>query len=621
MISFTWKYSIFQVIQIFIIICYFLQFLFCIGFGYNDVTINILQYELLLIFLWSLFSAIHESGTFNLYVLFLYMLCVFIYSRIFLDIYGLFNWTWADKYNDFIFPINVQFQILILLTFSLLFMHLGCLMGRKYLSYRKINFEYSRYLDKISTFLFLFSVPGTFIKYLIQFKAVLEHGYLAVYDGTIANLKYPIWTTGAISISVFDNHPLIDEIAIVVHPNYLEKVEELCCINNFKKVGRILQGGSERYYSSLSAINAYASTENDINLIFHDSVRPLVTKRIISDCITMLGKYGAVDVAIPATDTIIKMNLNTHEIEDIPNRQFLYNGQTPQAFKLSVIREAYKRALVDPNFKTTDDCGVVLKYMPDIPIGVVPGEKFNMKLTHKEDLFLLDKLFQLKSVSDVSLYGQETALEHKVIVIFGGSYGIGHSIAELCTGLKAKVYSFSRSETGTDVADASLVKEALEKVYLIEKKIDFVINTAGILLKIPLMTMKYDDILNLIRVNYLGAINVAKESFSYLAKSHGGLLLFTSSSYTRGRAMYSLYSVLKAAIVNLVQALSEEWKSYNIKINCINPERTKTPMRIQNFGIEPENSLLSPQFVAETSIMTLLSGLTGQVIDVRRKTD
>lgn len=140
-------------------------------------------------------------------------------------------------------------------------------------------------------------------------------------------------------------------------------------------------------------------------------------------------------------------------------------------------------------------------------------------------------------------------------------------------------------------------------------------------MKIPLMTMKYDDILNLIRVNYLGAINVAKESFSYLAKSHGGLLLFTSSSYTRGRAMYSLYSSSKAAIVNLVQALSEEWKSYNIKINCINPERTKTPMRIQNFGIEPENSLLSPQFVAETSIMTLLSGLTGQVIDVRRKTD
>lgn len=83
MISFTWKYSIFQVIQIFIIICYFLQFLFCIGFGYNDVTINILQYELLLIFLWSLFSAIHESGTFNLYVLFsIYAMCVYLFAYI-----------------------------------------------------------------------------------------------------------------------------------------------------------------------------------------------------------------------------------------------------------------------------------------------------------------------------------------------------------------------------------------------------------------------------------------------------------------------------------------------------------------------------------------------------------
>ncbi len=86
-----------------------------------------------------------------------------------------------------------------------------------------------------------------------------------------------------------------------------------------------------------------------------------------------------------------------------------------------------------------------------------------MKLTHKEDLFLLDKLFQLKSVSDVSLYGQETALEHKVIVIFGGSYGIGHSIAELCTGLKAKVYSFSRSETGTDVNNCIISKRSFGK--------------------------------------------------------------------------------------------------------------------------------------------------------------
>ena len=64
------------------------------------------------------------------------------------------------------------------------------------------------------------------------------------------------------------------------------------------------------------------------------------------------------------------------------------NGQTPQAFKRSVIKAAYEKALLDPLFKTTDDCGVVLKYLPDESIYVVNGEQFNMKLTYKEDIFL-----------------------------------------------------------------------------------------------------------------------------------------------------------------------------------------------------------------------------------------
>ena len=98
-----------------------------------------------------------------------------------------------------------------------------------------------------------------------------------------------------------------------------------------------------------------------------------------------------------------------------------------------------------------------------------------------------------------------------------------------------------------------------------------------------------------------------------------GILLFASSSYTRGRALYSTYSSTKAGIVNLAQALSEELSSDNIRINVINPERTATPMRSRAFGKEPEDSLLQPEVVAEASLKTLLSDLTGQVIDVRRE--
>ena len=69
---------------------------------------------------------------------------------------------------------------------------------------------------------------------------------------------------------------------------------------------------------------------------------------------------------------------------------------------------------------------------------------------------------------------------------------------------------------------------------------------------------------------------------------------------------------------NLVQALSEEWALWGIRINAVNPERTKTPMRQKNFGIEPDSTLLSAERVAQASVNTLVSGLTGEVIDVRR---
>ena len=95
------------------------------------------------------------------------------------------------------------------------------------------------------------------------------------------------------------------------------------------------------------------------------------------------------------------------------------------------------------------------------------------------------------------------------------------------------------------------------------------------------------------------------------------LLFYTSSSYTRGRAFYSLYSSTKAAVVNFVQAIAQEWEASGVKVNCINPERTKTPMRERNFGVEDASTLLTAETVAKESLKTLLSDFTGQVIDVK----
>jgi 2-C-methyl-D-erythritol 4-phosphate cytidylyltransferase len=240
-----------------------------------------------------------------------------------------------------------------------------------------------------------------------------------------------------------------------------------------------------------------------------------------------------------------------------------------------------------------------------------------MKATHPIDLYILDKLFQL-STTAVDCDRQEE-LSGKTVVVFGGSQGIGSDIVEAAKILGANVFSFSRKTTNTYVEKNEDVSKALRETYQKTGRIDYVVNTAGLLHIQSLSDMNNETVVNAIEVNYIAPIIVAKASFPYLKKTKGQLLLFTSSSYTRGRAEYSVYSSSKAAVVNLTQALADEWVKDDIRINCINPERTATPMRLKAFGKEDPRSLLCSADVARASINTLLSDITGQVIDVRRK--
>jgi len=330
------------------------------------------------------------------------------------------------------------------------------------------------------------------------------------------------------TVEVFQKNSLIDEIAIVCHPDYIELVKGFMRKNHWTKVRKILNGGQERYESSLIAIRAYdKSAVADMNLIFHDAVRPLVSHRIIVETIKALKQYGAVDVAVPAVDTIIKVDRTKRFIDFIPDRNYLNRGQTPQGFHYAVIRKAYEKALKDPAFKTTDDCGIVRKYLPEIPIFVVPGEERNIKLTYPEDVYLLDKLFQIKNTT-ISSRIDLSLLKERTLVIFGGNSGIGKAIAIHAQAHGAHVYSFSRSTTRTDITDFENVQKALESVYSIEQHIDFVVNTAAVLNKEPLMHLDLDAVNQLIQVNYNGFINVTMASYEYLKKSKGQLLHFTS---------------------------------------------------------------------------------------------
>ena len=419
------------------------------------------------------------------------------------------------------------------------------------------------------------------------------------------------------TVDVFERNPRFDEIAIVSNPMLISDFENIVLRNKWRKVKKILKGGKERYDSSLSAIRAYQ--DEDVNLVFHDAVRPLVSQRILNDVIDALKDHRAIDVAIPSADTIIEVDDKGY-ISSIPDRSKLRRGQTPQAFDRQLIADAYERALKDPQFKTTDDCGVVRKYS-DEPVFVVRGEESNMKLTYREDTYMLDKLFQLKNTEPQDISHVGDIFRDKVAVVFGGSYGIGKNIVEMLEQSGARVFSYSRTENRIDVGQREDVARALTEAHEQVGRIDYVICTAGVLNKEPLTTMDYATIQAAVQTNYLGTVNVALEAHPYLKQTEGKLVFFTSSSYTRGRAFYSIYSSTKAAIVNFVQAVAQEWDGDGIKINCINPERTKTPMRQKNFGIEPDDTLLMPERVAEATLRTLASDCTGQVIDVRRKVE
>lgn len=193
------------------------------------------------------------------------------------------------------------------------------------------------------------------------------------------------------SVDAFEAAECIDEIAVVMHPDWMEEAKQLCERNNWSKVQKIIPGGTERWESSWHAILAYMD-ESDTSLWLHDAARPFVSQRILADVAEALKKHEAVTVAVPVTDTIYKVESlelsveRSWKVESVPPRSEYMRAQTPQAFHLEVLSDAYMRAIEADYNMATDDAGIVRKYAPKHPIYIVLGEEANKKITYKEDL-------------------------------------------------------------------------------------------------------------------------------------------------------------------------------------------------------------------------------------------
>jgi 2-C-methyl-D-erythritol 4-phosphate cytidylyltransferase len=411
------------------------------------------------------------------------------------------------------------------------------------------------------------------------------------------------------TVDIFQQCPFIDEIIVMMDPGSMDRAELLVTREKFPKLTGLLPGGRDRNETSYLALREIATPGSKV--VFHDAVRPLLDPSIIRACVEALDTYDAVDTGIPSADTIIEVD--EHDlIRSVPPRASLRRGQTPQAFRWDTLMEAYGAARKDPHFAATDDCSVVLTYCPDVPIIVVPGHEANIKITHPIDIHLADKLFQLKHQHVDPVPVPASSLRGKVVVVFGGSSGIGGELGRQLQEEGAFVACHSRTGSGTFVEDRASVSRALADAAAQYGRIDHVVLTIGDLVGLSDEQLQHD-----VGVNLMAAFVVAQEAHTHLADSHGSLLLFSSSSYTRGRAKYTVYSATKAALVNLTQALADEWSCDSIRVNCISPSRTATPMREKAFGHEDEHTLVQAADVARVSAQVLASDITGQVFDVR----
>jgi ribitol-5-phosphate 2-dehydrogenase (NADP+) / D-ribitol-5-phosphate cytidylyltransferase len=195
------------------------------------------------------------------------------------------------------------------------------------------------------------------------------------------------------SVAAFEASPVIDEILVVTPPALAARTGQLLAVAGYRKVSRVIGGRATRIESAWEAIRILGAAR--CNLLLHDAARPLIGPRVIEDCVAALRTCPAACAAVPASDTMVKVDKDL--ITERPPRDRLRRRQTPQGFRLEVIRRGYELAFADPGFAPADDCGIVLRYLPEVPVRLVPGSERSVTVTGPADIQIAEALLALES--------------------------------------------------------------------------------------------------------------------------------------------------------------------------------------------------------------------------------
>jgi 2-C-methyl-D-erythritol 4-phosphate cytidylyltransferase len=185
------------------------------------------------------------------------------------------------------------------------------------------------------------------------------------------------------TLRVFEEDPDCRGIILSINPAETDHFNELIAAYGLKKVKKLVMGGKERQHS---VYNGLQHAEEGIVLV-HDGARPFITLGQISELTTAASLHGGAVIAVPVKDTI-KKAANKKVLETV-ERSSLWAVQTPQAFRVSILKRAYELAEAE-EFLGTDDASLLERINEQVVI--IEGNYDNIKITTQEDLYFAEAI-------------------------------------------------------------------------------------------------------------------------------------------------------------------------------------------------------------------------------------
>ncbi len=189
------------------------------------------------------------------------------------------------------------------------------------------------------------------------------------------------------TIEKFVIHPGVDEVLVLSPKAWVSYTQDIIrkFIPDTKRI-QVLAGGATRNETIMNAvryIEEKGALDDETIIVTHDSVRPFLTHRILEENIQAARRYGACDTVIPATDTIVESR-DSAQITNIPNRKFMYQGQTPQSFRAKQLKLLYEELDGEEKEILTDACKIMV--LKGVHVHLVRGEVSNIKITYPYDI-------------------------------------------------------------------------------------------------------------------------------------------------------------------------------------------------------------------------------------------